>query len=208
MYQDNKNTLALDLGLKFLKPYYIIEAGMQQNAHLFDYFGYIFDNKVSIKSRHESIFRGPFTKGFLKKINILMGPTVGLVYERKVKAFSLTAAGRFTMAVGRVKKFSDFKDVDDINFYSADYGNFPLYFDGYAYFKKTERIFLPITEMELKIEYPVTNYFSIGVTSAYTIFFDFPLGSRWDNPWAQGAWKTKFENVGMGSIAFTMKISF
>jgi len=202
VYANNKNSLSFSYGIKFLKPYYELNLGMVQHADVNNYYGWHFDNWVTINSSYKSKFQGLW-----EKLDAFIGPSLGISYTKTIGNLEITPAINQAWVFGYETEDGQFWDVDDIHFYKNGIV-IPLYYDGYAFFSKKQFLTIPVTESALKLSYAVNDYFDVGTLIDYYLYWNFPLGPRWDNPWAQGPWLTKVENVGVGSAGIFLKVNF
>lgn len=198
LYNDAKNAFSFSYGVKFMKPDYKLQLNMRQLAHIDNYSGYWnFENWVSIESTHQS------------KFSLFAGPSFGVSYTRYIGNFEVTPTLSQSFSFGYEKDDGNFYDVDDIHFNNSKTGVvIPLYYDGYANFNSEAFVMIPSTEASLKLAYAINDYMAIGTSANYYVYWNMPLGPRWDNPWAQGPWETKVENIGVSATAVYLKLNF
>ena len=204
-----KNSLSLFYGMEFLKPHYEIEFYMTEHAYKNSEYG-TFDNKISVKSVHRADFGGLWFEGLGQKTNVLFGPSVGLSYTRQVIGnFATTLAINQSLVLGYYMADGYFYVINDIHFSNTETGSVIVHYHRpEVLFKRLSRIMVPVTENSFEIVYVVNRYFTIGSSVEYYIYWNMPLGPRYDSPWGQGRWVNKVENISVGSLALKVKFSF
>jgi len=82
---------------------------------------------------------------------------------------------------------------------------------GESSFSKDEEVAFPVTELQLKIVYNITESFFIGVGGFYSIWWDAPVAPKWSMPgdwtWDEGTgWRLQERTLKFGGLKAVLGI--
>lgn len=135
----------------------------------------------------------------------MFGPSFGARWNYQWRRFNFETSGKYSVVLGSVRESGNFRDIDDIRlvrgplngpFRTVDKfyleGNFPL--------NRSLHTSVGITEMKVKLSYPLTNHVALGVGYSLSLFQNVVLAPSWNVP---GAWTARPELAGSVTAAIS-----
>lgn len=155
--------------IKIAKPSYSLELGMGQHAYFGDKSDFWFDNMVTITNPNET------------RYGLLIGPMIGLDFERKWKAISASGWLHQGAVAGPEEDWAVFRDVDDINTSEG-----PILLDGYVRLSDKQTRVIPVTDFGIKLAWHESEFISFGGGFFSSVYWNMPSPPLLMWPW--GSW--------------------
>lgn len=206
------NGIEVILGTKVGRVRTRQDQGFRQRAFALDYFarGLHLDNRISLSSTADSDLLG-------------IGPMLGLAGRIRWRRLSIHASATESFLIGGSDQTGTFTDIDDVAFTQSPNGPrlpctlqlapldcFSIRSD--LEFSKSERTFVPVTELHLKLLVDVTRNISAGGTAFAAIWAGAPIPPAFTLTHAgEGPgldWALQQRTLRFGAIGWVVNVRF